>query len=851
MSYTSAVCRNVHLTVAALLAALLSVSCGVGSAQIGHAAPNVIAASLSLNASSINFGNVSVGKNVTNAITLTNTSASGGPSVTFSQVIVTGSGFTVTTASLPVVLAPGVASTISVNFTPKAAGTINGSLAIAVEGASDPTNVSLSGIGVAAGQLTVSPSSLNFSSVTVGTNQTLPATLTNSGGSSVTVTQATFSGSGYAMTGLSLPITLSAGQSVPFNVIFSPQSAGADNLSLSITSNASNPSLVVPISGTGATPGVLMVGAPSLNFGNVLVGSSQSLPESLTNSGGSSLIVTQATAGTDYSLSGLTLPLTLAAGQSASFSVAFASQSAGSENLNLVIANTGSSPALAISLTGNAVTAGTLTITPASFSFGSVTAGSTQTLPAKLTNTGGSNVTITHATFSGSGYSTTGLNLPATLQAGQSASFNIVFAPPSAGPDNFTLSINSSASNPTLTAPVSGTAVGVAALTANAASLSYGSVTIGSSQVLPETLTNSGSTSITLTQATAGAAYSITGLSLPVTLNAGQSTSFNVTFAPQSAGSSSVSLAITNNGPAPTFTIPLSGTGVTPGALAVTSVNFGNVQAGSTSTQTATLTNTGGTSVTVSQANLSGTGFTLNGLSLPLTLAAGQTFTFKVTFAPQSAGVDSGTIALVSNAPGTPPSIALSGSGTAAAQFSISPGSFSFGSVAVGTSITLPATLGAAGSSVTVTSASASSSVFALSGPSLPLTIPAGGTASFTLTFTPKASGGASATVSFVTNTPGSPTAESITGTGTAAPQPQVNLSWTESSSSVAGYNIYRSGISGGPYAKLNPSVDPNNSYTDNSVQAGQTYYYVTTSVGADGMESAYSNQASAVIPTS
>jgi fibronectin type 3 domain-containing protein len=66
----------------------------------------------------------------------------------------------------------------------------------------------------------------------------------------------------------------------------------------------------------------------------------------------------------------------------------------------------------------------------------------------------------------------------------------------------------------------------------------------------------------------------------------------------------------------------------------------------------------------------------------------------------------------------------------------------------------------------------------------------------------------------------------------------------------VAGYNIYRSGTTGGPYAKLDASTDASTSYTDSSVQAGQTYYYVTTSVGVDGIESAYSSQVSAVIPT-
>jgi hypothetical protein len=76
-------------------------------------------------------------------------------------------------------------------------------------------------------------------------------------------------------------------------------------------------------------------------------------------------------------------------------------------------------------------------------------------------------------------------------------------------------------------------------------------------------------------------------------------------------------------------------------------------------------------------------------------------------------------------------------------------------------------------------------------------------------------------------------------------------LNWTASSSSnVAGYNIYRSTTSGGSYTKLNTSLVVPTSYTDSTVQAGLTYYYVVTAVDTSGDESVYSNQAQAVIPT-
>jgi fibronectin type 3 domain-containing protein len=63
------------------------------------------------------------------------------------------------------------------------------------------------------------------------------------------------------------------------------------------------------------------------------------------------------------------------------------------------------------------------------------------------------------------------------------------------------------------------------------------------------------------------------------------------------------------------------------------------------------------------------------------------------------------------------------------------------------------------------------------------------------------------------------------------------------------GYNVYRGTTAGGPYSEIN-AFDPNTAYVDGSVQAGSTYYYVVTAVGSTGVESAYSNQVTAVIPS-
>lgn len=85
--------------------------------------------------------------------------------------------------------------------------------------------------------------------------------------------------------------------------------------------------------------------------------------------------------------------------------------------------------------------------------------------------------------------------------------------------------------------------------------------------------------------------------------------------------------------------------------------------------------------------------------------------------------------------------------------------------------------------------------------------------------------------------------------TGSQQSTHSVQLTWQASTSSVVGYNIYRSITTGGPYVKINATLVTPLTYTDSSVASSTTYYYVATSVDPTGIESLYSIQASASIP--
>ncbi len=95
------------------------------------------------------------------------------------------------------------------------------------------------------------------------------------------------------------------------------------------------------------------------------------------------------------------------------------------------------------------------------------------------------------------------------------------------------------------------------------------------------------------------------------------------------------------------------------------SINFGNAVVGSSLSQALIITNTGTATLTITQITESGAAFSVSGYSLPLNVGAGQQSTINVAFMPASVGLASGNISILSNAPTSPTSVSLSGTGIA------------------------------------------------------------------------------------------------------------------------------------------------------------------------------------------
>src|SRR5689334_1805505 len=209
---------------------------------------------LTVSSQSLAFGSVVVGASSSQNITLSNSSTA---AVTISNLGVTGSGFSQSGATLPLTLSVGQSAVIAVKFAPAAAGSVTGSLQIASNATNASVSVALSGTGTAPppqqGTLTVTPQSLAFGSVLIGSSANQTITLSNTSGIAVTVSKIAATGAGFSQSGLALPLTLSSGQTATLTTTFAPQTAGSSSGSLQITSNASNASVAVALSGSGAT----------------------------------------------------------------------------------------------------------------------------------------------------------------------------------------------------------------------------------------------------------------------------------------------------------------------------------------------------------------------------------------------------------------------------------------------------------------------------------------------------------------------------------------------------------------------------------------------------------------------
>ncbi len=315
-------------------------------------------------------------------------------------------------------------------------------------------------------------------------------------------------------------------------------------------------------------------------------------------------------------------------------------------------------------------TSSDLTLTPGSQDFGSVSVGS-QSAPVTFTVTNVGTESIDFNSIAATtGFTETdncsdGLNPSGS--DGSSCTIQVVFAPTASGAATGMLTVTYTAVGSTTAQTVKSTLTGTATggtttITVAPASLSFGSQVVNTTSAAQAiTVTNTGTTSVTITSVTAPAGFAQTNNC--AALPASTTCTINVTFTPTAAQAYSGNVMITDTATGSPQLVAVSGTGTAAtGTITVSpsSLTFTQVIGSTSPAQTVTITNTGTTSVTVSNVSVPATFAQTNDCS---TIAASHTCTINVTFTPTSTEPISGNLMIADTASGSPHTVALTGTG--------------------------------------------------------------------------------------------------------------------------------------------------------------------------------------------
>jgi Abnormal spindle-like microcephaly-assoc'd, ASPM-SPD-2-Hydin len=530
---------------------------------------NVDGPQISLTPSSLSFGSQDV--NTTSAVQPIKLSNASSGALMINSIAITGTNAAdfSQTNNCGNSVAAGASCTISVTFSPQAAGSRSGSLTVTDDAADSPHSAALSGSGVAVAQISLTPSSLSFGNQNVKTASAARAiTLSNAGSAALAITSIAISGTNagdFSQTN-TCGTSVAAGASCTISITFTPQAAGTRSASVTLTDSAAGSPHSAALSGSGVAVAQISLTPSSLAFGNQKVKTTSSARTiTLSNVGSAALSITSiaftGTNTTDFSQTN-TCGTSVAAGGSCTISVKFTPQAAGARSASLTVTDNAAGSPHRAALNGTGIP---ITLTPSTVAFGNQrlkTASSARTVT--LSNIGSSAVSITRIAFTGTNaadFSQTN-TCGTSVVAGGSCTISVKFTPQAAGARSASLAVTDNAAGSPHTAALSGTGVPV---TLTPSTLAFGNQKVKTASTARTiTLANIGTAAVSITRiaftGTNAADFSQTN-TCGSSVAAGGSCTISIKFTPQATGTRSASLSITDNAAGSPHTAALSGTG--------------------------------------------------------------------------------------------------------------------------------------------------------------------------------------------------------------------------------------------------------------------------------------------------
>ncbi len=569
------------------------------------------------------FGNVALGSNLARIFTIQNTSTS---TLLISSCTSNNARFVVTGA--PTSIGGLGSATFTVTYTPtvemldNAVITVNNSDSdegvydFAIQGAgvaaSEP-EINLQGNSVSIADGDTSPGTADhtdFGNVILGNSLARVFTIQNTGTASLTISSITSDNAKYVVSGA--PTSVGAASSATFTVTYTPTVAGTDNATITVNNDDSDEAVYdFAITGVGvAVPEINLQGnsvsiadgdtspgtADHTDFGNVILGNNLARVFTIQNTGTASLSISSITTGNvKYVVSGV--PTSVGAAGSATFTVTYTPNIAGTDNATITVNNDDSDEAVydfaitgvgvavpEINLQGNSVSIADGDTSPGTADhtdFGNVILGNSLARVFTIQNTGTASLSISSITTGNAKFVVSGA--PTSVGTASSAAFTVTYTPTVAGTDNATITVNNNDSDEGVyDFAIQGTGVGVPEINiqGNGVSIAdgdtsptatdhsdFGNINLGSSLARSFTIQNLGTATLSISSITSdNATFVISGT--PGSVDPSSSATFTVTYTPTADETNSATIVVNNDdSDEGTYDFTVQGTGVAVTAL--------------------------------------------------------------------------------------------------------------------------------------------------------------------------------------------------------------------------------------------------------------------------------------------
>jgi sugar lactone lactonase YvrE len=501
-----------------------------------------------------------------------------------------------------------------------------------------------------------SPSTLSFTQNIGSTSAPAPLIITNFGGSTLHIAGVSAS-AGYAAA--SNCSTLPAGASCTVNVTFAPTIAGETDGVLSVNDDSGNwgSAQAIVLTGVGTAPAASVTPA-SLSFQSQVINTTSSARTlTLQSNGTGPLQITGVTATGPFSPSG-NCSGTIATGTSCTIQVTFTPTALGSASGALSIADNAGTQTVTLSGSGVApVTFSSTSLGLGTVAVGYTSAARTVTVTNRLTTT----LSFTGIAAS-AGFAVASNACGTGIAAGASCTVGVTFTPTAIGNVTGTLVFTDSAATSPQTVSLSGT--GSAPVTFSSNSIEFNTTLIGNtSSARSVTVTNRETATLSFASVAASAGFAVASNSCGSSIAAGATCTVGVTFSPTTTGNVSGTLTFTDDAATSPQSVTLTGTGSAPVTFSTSSVNFGSVTVGTTSsTRSVTVTNRLNSALSFTSIAASA-GFVIASNSCGTSIAAGANCTVGVTFSPAATGPATGALTFTDSAFTSPQSVTLTGTG--------------------------------------------------------------------------------------------------------------------------------------------------------------------------------------------